>query len=52
MTSIMQLFQHVFVNTPLPDVMTLIINALFISIVALIGIILFHNESKNFDDWI
>lgn len=52
MTSIIQLFQHAFVNSPSPDIMTLISNISIISIIVIMGVLLFHKESKDFDDWI
>lgn len=52
MTSILQLFQHGFLNMPLPGVAMISINSVIIIITLFIGINTFRKQSTNFDDWI
>lgn len=52
LTSVVQLLQHAFVNTPLPGPGMLSANILTTIVVAVFGVSLFRKESKNFDDWI
>lgn len=52
MTSILQLFQHGFINFPMPGPAMLSINTFVILIVFVSGVRIFRKESKNFDDWV
>ena len=52
MTSILQLMQHGFLGKPLPGIAMFSINLVLILLIFVLGIIVFKNESKNFDDWI
>lgn len=52
MVSILQLFQSAFIASPLPNIKTIVINTIIISVVAVLGVIVFKKESKNFDDWV
>lgn len=52
MTSVLQLMQHGFLNQPLPGPAMLSINALIILVIFILGIVVFENKSKNFDDWL
>jgi len=52
MTSILQLFQHAFIQFPMPGVAMLGINSFVILCVLIVGIYVFRKESKNFDDWV
>jgi ABC-type polysaccharide/polyol phosphate export permease len=52
MTSITQLLQNFFVSAPGPGIGMLISNVSIIFVITVIGIIIFRNESRNFDDWV
>ncbi|KKR49362.1 MAG: Polysaccharide ABC transporter permease [Candidatus Curtissbacteria bacterium GW2011_GWA1_40_16] len=52
MTSVLQLFQHAFINYPLPGVAMITVNTFMIIIISVLGILIFKKESKNFDDWL
>ncbi len=52
MTSILQLLQHAFINFPLPGPAMLTANITVITIVTVIGVLIFRRESRNFDDWV
>jgi lipopolysaccharide transport system permease protein len=52
MTSIVQLFQHGFLNAPLPGPGMLTANCTVILIITILGIYIFQKESNNFDDWV
>lgn len=52
MTSILQLFQHALLNLPAPSPAMIVTNTIVIAVVSLLGIAIFHQESKYFDDWI
>jgi len=52
MTSILQLFQHAFVNYSLPSLPILLTNGALIVLVFYLGAKMFNKESKNFDDWL
>lgn len=52
MTSVLQFFQHGFLGKPLPGTGMISVNFLLIVLVFIIGIRVFNEESKNFDDWI
>jgi len=51
-TVIVQLFQHAFVNTPLPGPAMTAANLTVILLVIILGVFIFRSESKNFDDWL
>lgn len=52
MTSIIQLFQYALVNAPSPGPAMLASNIAVILIVTALGILIFRDQSKNFDDWL
>ena len=52
LTSILQLMQHALIDAPLPGPAMLASNTLVIIIVASLGILVFRDESRNFDDWL
>jgi len=52
LTSILQFFQHGFLNMPLPGPAMIGINFSIIVITLIAGIMTFNKESKNFDDWV
>jgi lipopolysaccharide transport system permease protein len=52
MTSILQLFQHAFINYPPPGPAMLTANITVILLVFIVGVRVFNRESKNFDDWV
>lgn len=52
MTSILQLFQHAFIDFPLPGPAMLSLNILVTIVITICGIWIFRRESKNFDDWV
>ena len=52
MASIVQLFQHVFSQAPLPGIGMFGMNALINLIIFIAGMAIFIKESKNFDDWV
>jgi lipopolysaccharide transport system permease protein len=52
MTSILQLFQHAYIDYPLPGPAMMISNLLVIVFLFITGVIVFRRESKYFDDWI
>lgn len=52
MTSILQLFQHAFIDFPRPGPAMLSLNILVTIIVVSVGVWAFRRESKNFDDWV
>lgn len=52
MTSVLQFFQHGFLNKPLPGPAMLSINTALILMIFISGIVIFDRESKNFDDWV
>ncbi len=52
MTSVVQLFQHVFASYPLPSLPLFVVNTITVFIVLGFGILTFRRESQNFDDWL
>jgi ABC-2 type transport system permease protein len=52
MTSILQLFQHALLGAPAPGLAMLASNIAVIIIITTLGILVFRDESKTFDDWI
>jgi len=52
LTSVIQLFQDSFASASSPGLGMFSINLFLIIIVALVGIMVFRRESKNFDDWL
>lgn len=52
MTAITQLFQYVYIGTPMPGIAMLTSNIILIFIISFTGIKVFRYESKNFDDWV
>lgn len=52
MTTIVQLFQYVYIGTPMPGIAMLTTNIILIFIISFTGIKVFRYESKNFDDWV
>lgn len=52
LTSILQLFQHALLNAPAPGPAMLAANTGAIILVTALGILVFRDESKNFDDWV
>lgn len=52
MTSVVQFFQHFFVDFPLPGIGMISANIIISVLVFTFGISLFHIESKFFDDWL
>lgn len=52
LTSIIQLMQHALIGSSLPGLGMLASNLGTILIVTLLGFVIFHHESKNFDDWV
>jgi len=52
MTSILQLFQYGLIRYPPPGPAMLTINICVILSIFVLGIWIFHRESKNFDDWV
>lgn len=52
MTSVLQLFQHAYVGSPLPEAGTFTANAVLITAVFITGVWVFRSESQNFDDWL
>lgn len=52
LTSIFQLFQHATTQAPLPGPFMLMMNIFVTIVVFMIGVLVFRQESKNFDDWI
>ena len=52
MTSILQLFQHAFIDYPAPGPAMLTANITVIIVIFVTGVVMFRRESKNFDDWI
>lgn len=52
LTSIVQLMQHAFLGAALPGPAMLASNITVIIIISALGILVFRDESKNFDDWL
>lgn len=52
MTSILQLFQHALLGAPAPGPAMLASNIGVMLIIATLGILVFRDESKTFDDWV
>jgi lipopolysaccharide transport system permease protein len=52
MTSILQLFQTALIGYPAPGIGMLLSNSIVIIITAVLGYVVFHSESRNFDDWV
>lgn len=52
LTASIQLMQHALVGSAMPGPAMLASNTAVIVIVTVLGIIVFRNESKNFDDWL
>jgi lipopolysaccharide transport system permease protein len=52
MTSILQLFQHAFIQYPPPGLAMLGINVAIIAITFICGIWMFSRKNKYFDDWV
>lgn len=52
LTSILQLFQFGLLGNPIPKLSILVFNVMIIATVSVIGIIIFHRESRTFDDWL
>lgn len=52
LTSAVQLVQHGFIGSPVPDSITLTANITATVIICTLGIVVFNKESKNFDDWV
>mgnify|MGYP001569010231 CR=1 FL=1 len=52
LTSIVQLMQHALIGSALPEIIMLTSNILIIVIITVLGIMIFREESKNFDDWL
>lgn len=52
MTSIVQLFQHIFAGAPAPGWGMLTINLAVIAVTSFLGVLVFQRESKYFDDWL
>lgn len=51
-TSILQLFQHAFINYPMPGLAMLSTNITVICFVTVLGIWIFRKESKSFNEWV
>ena len=52
LTSAVQLLQHGFVGSSLPDIYMLLSNAVATAGICIVGFAVFKKESKNFDDWV
>lgn len=52
LTVIVQLFSHALIGYPLPEVGLVVSNGLLTVVLLILGISIFHTESKNFDDWV
>jgi ABC-2 type transport system permease protein len=52
MTSILQLFQHALLGAPTPGLAMLTSNIMVIFLITVLGVIIFHKESRTFDDWV
>lgn len=52
LTSIVQLMQHAFLDAALPGPAMLASNITVIIIISALGMLVFRDESKNFDDWL
>jgi len=52
MTSVVQLLQYGFLNASPPGIAMLTSNIIATLAICLLGVLVFHIESKNFDDWI
>jgi len=52
LTSVMQLFQYAFLNAAPPGLAMLASNITVTIIITALGILIFRDESKNFDDWV
>ncbi|MBU1326777.1 ABC transporter permease [Patescibacteria group bacterium] len=52
LTSVVQLLQHGFVGAPPPGPAMLGSNIVATITICAVGVLLFKNESKNFDDWV
>lgn len=52
LTAIVQLFQYGFVGAPGPGIGMIGINTAISALALILGIVIFHKESKNFDDWV
>lgn len=51
-TSILQLFQHTLLGAPAPGPAMLVSNITVIVITTALGVLVFRDESKTFDDWV
>jgi ABC-2 type transport system permease protein len=52
MTSVVQFFQHFFVDFPLPGIGMISANVVISVLIFILSITIFHIESKFFDDWL
>lgn len=52
LTSILQLYQHALLNAPMPGPAMLASNIGVMFIITTLGILIFRDESKFFDDWV
>lgn len=52
LTSILQLMQHALIGSALPEITMLTSNSIIIAVITVAGILIFREESKNFDDWL
>lgn len=52
MTSILQLFQHALLDAPAPGPAMLASNVAVMVIITALGVLIFRDESKTFDDWV
>lgn len=52
MTSVVQFFQHAFVNFPAPGPAMITVNTFVTLSILVLGVWLFQKESKYFDDWL
>lgn len=52
LTSIMQLMQFSLLKSPMPGPAMLAANTLVIIVITVLGVLIFRDESKNFDDWL
>lgn len=52
MTSILQLFQHALLGAPAPGPAMLASNITVMIVITALGVLVFRDESKTFDDWV
>jgi lipopolysaccharide transport system permease protein len=52
LTSILQLYQHAILSAPAPGPAMLLSNVTVILVMTVLGILIFHDGSKTFDDWL